>query len=80
MEEKKAATQALIESIGKRKALADEAVEASRADEEAAAALQVSIGVLICSSYSTRPYPIVSCQARSMSMSLGCCPKQYWHN
>ncbi len=43
VEEKKAATQALIESIGKEKAIADEAVEASRADEEAAAALQVSL-------------------------------------
>ena len=42
MEEKKAATQALIEGIGKEKAGADEAVEASRADEEAAAALQVT--------------------------------------
>ena len=42
VEEKKAATQALIESIGKKKAVADEAVEASRADEEAAGSLQVS--------------------------------------
>ena len=42
VEEKKAATQALIESIGKEKAIADEAVEASRADEEAAAALQAT--------------------------------------
>ena len=43
VEEKKATTQALIESIGKEKAVADEAVDASRTDEEAAAALQVSI-------------------------------------
>ena len=43
VEEKKAATQALIESIGKEKAIADEAVEASRADEEAAAALQATL-------------------------------------
>ncbi len=42
VEEKKAATGALIESIGKEKAVADEAVEASRSDEEAAAALSVS--------------------------------------
>ena len=42
VEEKKAATQALIESIGKEKAVADEAVEASCADEEAAAALQAT--------------------------------------
>lgn len=42
IEEKKAATQALVESIGKEKAVADEAVEASRADEESAAALQVN--------------------------------------
>ena len=42
VEEKKAATQALIESIGKEKAVANEAVEASRADEEAAAALQAA--------------------------------------
>ena len=47
MEEKKAATQALIESIGKKKAFADEAVEASRADEGAAAALQVLVAMLI---------------------------------
>lgn len=43
VEEKKAATQALIESIGKEKAIADEAMEASRADEEAAAALQATL-------------------------------------
>ena len=41
VEEKKAATQTLIESIGKEKAVVDEAVEASRGDEEAAARLQV---------------------------------------
>jgi hypothetical protein len=41
VEEKKAATDALIVSIGKEKATADEAVEASREDEEAAARLQV---------------------------------------
>ena len=46
VEEKKAATQALIESIGKEKAVADEAVEASRADEEAAATLQVTLLLL----------------------------------
>jgi dynein heavy chain len=42
VEEKKAATQALIENIGKEKAVVDEAVEAGRVDEEAAAKLQVS--------------------------------------
>lgn len=41
VEEKKAATQLLIESIGKEKAVVDEAVESSRGDEEAAARLQV---------------------------------------
>jgi dynein heavy chain len=40
VEEKKAATQTLIESIGREKAVVDEAVEASRSDEEAAARLQ----------------------------------------
>ena len=42
VEEKKAATQTLIESIGQEKAVVDAAVESSRGDEEAAAALQVS--------------------------------------
>ena len=41
MEEKKAATDELIVSIGREKAVVDEAVEAGRGDEEAAAALQV---------------------------------------
>ena len=41
VEEKKAATQTLIESIGQEKAVVDAAVESSRGDEEAAAALQV---------------------------------------
>jgi Microtubule-binding stalk of dynein motor len=39
VEEKKAATQTLIESIGRERAV----VEASRADEEAAAALQAEV-------------------------------------
>ena len=41
VEEKKANTGALIENIGKEKAVVDEAVEAGREDEEAAAKLQV---------------------------------------
>lgn len=41
VEEKKAATDELIVSIGREKAVVDEAVEASRGDEEAAASLQV---------------------------------------
>ena len=41
VEEKKARTLALIESIGQEKATVDEAVESSRADEEDAAKLQV---------------------------------------
>ena len=41
VEEKKAATDELIVSIGREKAVVDEAVEAGRGDEEAAAALQV---------------------------------------
>ena len=48
VEERKAATQALIENIGKEKAVADEAMEASRVDEEAAAALQVSLAWELC--------------------------------
>ena len=40
VEEKKATTQALIENIGKEKAVVDEAVEVGREDEEAAAKLQ----------------------------------------
>jgi hypothetical protein len=35
--------QALIESIGQEKAVADEAVEASRGDEESAAELQAQV-------------------------------------
>ncbi len=40
VEEKKAKTGALIETIGQEKAVVDEAVEAGREDEEAAAKLQ----------------------------------------
>ena len=47
VEEKKAATQLLIESIGKEKAVVDEAVESSRGDEEAAARLQVLFVLVI---------------------------------
>ena len=43
VEEKKAKTGALIETIGQEKAVVDEAVEAGREDEEAAAKLQVSV-------------------------------------
>ena len=46
MEEKKAATQTLIESIGQEKAVVDAAVESSRGDEEAAATLQVGAAFL----------------------------------
>ena len=42
VEEKKAGTFALIESIGQEKGIVDEAVESSRADEEDAARLQAS--------------------------------------
>lgn len=45
VEEKKANTGALIETIGKEKAVVDEAVEAGREDEEAAAKLQVCLCV-----------------------------------
>lgn len=41
VEQKKAGTSALIESIGQEKGVVDEAVESSRADEEDAANLQV---------------------------------------
>ena len=51
VEEKKAATQALIESIGREKAVVDAAVEAARGDEESAARLQVfSFGDGVCDS------------------------------
>jgi hypothetical protein len=43
VEQKKAATQALIESIGREKAAADDAVAASRGDEEAAGALAAAV-------------------------------------
>ncbi|GBF97683.1 flagellar outer dynein arm heavy chain beta [Raphidocelis subcapitata] len=43
VEEKKAATDELIVSIGREKAVVDEAVEAGRGDEEAAAALQSEV-------------------------------------
>lgn len=43
VEEKKATTQALIESIGQEKGKVDEEVEKSRDDEEAAAALQTEV-------------------------------------
>ena len=46
VEEKKARTFALIESIGQEKAVVDEAVESSRADEEDAAKLQVCFKIL----------------------------------
>lgn len=49
MEEKKSKTDALIVSIGKEKAIVDEAVESGREDEEACAKLQVQI------SYSNTP-------------------------
>ena len=47
VEEKKAQTTALIENIGQEKAVVDEAVESSRADEEQAAALQVTLPAII---------------------------------
>ena len=47
VEEKKARTFALIESIGQEKGVVDEAVESSRADEEDAAKLQV-LGSATC--------------------------------
>ncbi|KAA6419077.1 MAG: flagellar outer dynein arm heavy chain beta [Trebouxia sp. A1-2] len=43
VEEKKAKTGALIETIGQEKAVVDEAVEAGREDEEAAAKLQAEV-------------------------------------
>lgn len=43
VEEKKASTFALIESIGQEKGVVDEAVESGRADEEDAARLQVRL-------------------------------------
>ena len=73
MEEKKAATQALIESIGKKKAFADEAVEASRADEGAAAALQVHVAMLICNSDLTQLYFIANCEKCSTLVSSQDC-------
>lgn len=46
VEEKKAKTGALIETIGQEKAVVDDAVEAGREDEEAAAKLQVGLRVM----------------------------------
>lgn len=43
VEEKKVITQALIESIGQEKSIVDDAVDSSRADEEAAAMLSVRV-------------------------------------
>eukprot|EP00891_Asterochloris_glomerata_P002883 jgi/Astpho2/2883/Aster-01037 len=43
VEEKKTKTQALIETIGQEKAVVDQAVEAGREDEEAAAKLQAEV-------------------------------------
>lgn len=43
VEEKKAQTDELIVSIGKEKAVVDEAVEAGREDEEAASKLQAEV-------------------------------------
>ena len=50
VEEKKAKTGALIETIGQEKAVVDEAVEAGREDEEAAAKLQVRCSPPFCAS------------------------------
>ena len=47
VEQKKAGTFALIESIGQEKGIVDEAVESSRADEEDAARLQASPQILL---------------------------------
>ena len=47
VEEKKATTQALIENIGKEKAVVDEAVEGAREDEEAAAKLQAGASAVL---------------------------------
>ena len=52
VEEKKATTQALIESIGREKAVVDEAVEIGRGDEEAAARLQARAVLGLCMSES----------------------------
>ena len=43
VEEKKSATDALIVNIGQEKAVVDEAVEASRGDEEACATMQFDV-------------------------------------
>ena len=51
VEEKKAKTGALIETIGQEKAVVDDAVEAGREDEEAAAKLQVGPLLLHISSF-----------------------------
>ena len=48
VEQKKAATQALIASIGQEKTVVDEAVNSSRADEEEAAALSVQFAFSTC--------------------------------
>ena len=45
MEEKKAQTELLIESIGKEKLVVDEAVEAGKEDEDSAAAMQATASI-----------------------------------
>jgi len=52
VDEKKARTLALIESIGQEKGVVDEAVESSRADEEDAAKLQANLYFVHCINFS----------------------------
>lgn len=65
VEEAKAATQALIEEIGQEKAAADEAVEGSRADEEAAATIAVRALQQL--------FPVLSCTVPLSSVAVPCC-------
>lgn len=67
VEDKRQLTQALIESIGKEKGIVDEAVESSRADEEAAAALSVS-SLLIPPVLHNVSHPFCSIERRRYSV------------
>ena len=71
VEEKKAKTGALIETIGQEKAVVDEAVEAGREDEEAAAKLQVSRSPPFCASLaSCFSASLASCFALKICLRL----------
>lgn len=74
VEEKKAATQELIESIRRERAVVDEAVGASQADEEEAAALQREVTAFQteCAADLATAEPIIKVPGVSQSGIIGC--------